>query len=257
MKKTTHGIYLLRRLANEGLRIFSTKEAKKFAIELGIRPAYVSEALHLLLKEGWVERVKQGVYAISGESGFGSHPHDFEIAMALVQPCAISHWTAMHYHHLTQQTPNTVFATTPTTSSIPKSVKKDKFRFVKVKKSYFFGLQKIWVNERQVFITDPEKTLLDGLMAPEYCGDFSEVFHAFKIYTDRMDLAKIIRYALKLDGATVKRLGWILDRMQVDEKLLRELTVFPIKGFRKLDASGSLKGSYNKKWMIQENVGIK
>jgi hypothetical protein len=32
--------------------------------------------------------------------------HEFEIAMALVQPAAISHWSALNYHTLTEQTPD-------------------------------------------------------------------------------------------------------------------------------------------------------
>lgn len=256
MKRTRVGIYLLRRLANEGIRIFTTQEAQKFAKELGIDRTYIPEALHHLLKEGWVERLKRGMYFLSAESGFGAPPHDFEIAMALVHPCAISHWTAMHYHHLTQQMPNTVFAVTLTSSSIPRSIKKGKFRFVKIKKAFFFGFQKVWVNEAQILITDLEKTLLDGLMMPQYCGDFNEVFHAFKTHAEQIDLRKIVQYALKLDGATVKRLGWILERLGIGKSLLGQLEAFPIRGYRKLDASGALKGDYNKKWMIQENIGV-
>ncbi len=254
MKQSTSGTLLLRRLANEGLRIFTLKKAQEFSAELGIDPHYIPEALHHLLKGGWVKRLKRGTYALSAESGFGTPPHDFEIAMALVHPSAISHWTAMHYHHLTQQTPNTIFAITPTSSAIPRSLDKGRFRFVKIKNSFFFGIQKVWVNEAQVQITDPERTLLDGLMMPQYCGDFSEVFHAFKIHKEHLDLKKIIQYALRLDSAIIKRLGWILDQLGIQKSLLLRLETFPIKGYRKLDASGPLKGIYNKKWMIQENI---
>lgn len=256
MKRSIVGIYLLRRLANEGLKIFTIKKAQEFAKELGINPGYIPEALHHLLKDGWVERLKRGTYALSAKSGFGTSPHDFEVAMALVKPCAISHWTAMHYHHLTQQTPNTIFVMTTSSASVPRNSKKGRFRFIKVKNDCFFGTQKIWVNETQIQITDPERTLLDGLMMPQYCGDFYEVFHAFKIHVQQINLQKIIQYALKLDSATIKRLGWVLDRLGIEKSLLTQLEIAPIKGYRKLDASAPLKGPYNKKWMIQENIGV-
>lgn len=68
--------------------------------------------LHHLLKENWVIRLKRSVHVLSTESSFGDTlPHDFEIAMSLVTPCAMSHWTAMHHHHLIQQILNTIFAT--------------------------------------------------------------------------------------------------------------------------------------------------
>jgi predicted transcriptional regulator of viral defense system len=256
VKHSSSGINLLRRIASEGFKIFTIEKALAVAIELGIETGYVPEVLHLLLKDGWVERLKRGTYALSAESGFGVPPHDFEIAMALVQPCAISHWTAMHYHHLTQQTPNTVFAITITSAAVPRSLKGGRFHFVKIKEDFYFGTEKVWVNQAQIQITDPERTLLDGLMMPQYCGDFHEVFHAFKISRGNINLQKIIQYALRLDGATIKRLGWVLDRLKIEKSLLLELETFPIKGYRKLDASGPLEGFYNKKWMVQENIGV-
>ena len=68
----------------------------------------------------------------------------------------------------------------------------------------------------------------------------------------KLDLSKIIRYALRLDASTIKRLGWVLDNLGIMG--LRKLQSYPIKGYRKLDATGLNKGTYNKKWMIQENL---
>src|SRR5690606_21618203 len=110
--------------------------------------------------------------------------------------------------------------------------------------------------EAQVQMTDPERTLLDGLMNPEYCGDFQEVLHAFKMHHDQMNVERIVQYALRLDHSVVKRLGWVLEKLGIKESRLPELLHLPIKGYRKLDPSGPLKGPYNKKWMIQENIGI-
>lgn len=255
MKQSLFGLHLLRYLAGSGLKIFTVQQAQEAAREHGLSTSYVVEALYHLQKGNWIIRLKRGVYALSGESGFGEPPHEFEIAMALVSPCSISHWTAMHYHHLTQQTPNTIFAITPNLTSIPRSIPKKQYHYIKIKKEHYFGMEKVWVGQSQIQITDPERTLLDGLMAPQYCGDFQEVLHAFKIYNHQINIEKIIQYALKLDQATAKRLGWVLEKLGIKEPLLKNLLQLPIKGFRKLDPSGPLKGPYNKKWMIQENIG--
>lgn len=45
MKNSISGVNLLRHLANQGLRIFSTEQAKTAALEIEMNPAYVSEAL--------------------------------------------------------------------------------------------------------------------------------------------------------------------------------------------------------------------
>ena len=90
-KETRQGIELLRALVNEGHRIFSIADARSTAVAVGIRERYVVEALHYLKRRGWIRSIKRGVYAITEDSGFSSPPHDYEVAMALVSPSAISH----------------------------------------------------------------------------------------------------------------------------------------------------------------------
>ena len=174
--------------------------------------------------------------------------------MALVTPSAISHWTAMHYHHVTQQTPNKVFATTPRGTSIPRSLANTMFRFIQVKEEHYFGIETVWVDDMRVQITNLEKTLLDGLISPEYCGDFSEVLRAFKMGKDKIRIQVIVEYALKLDKAVAKRLGLILDGLGIEKKYLDPLLKLPMKSYCKFDPSGSVKGPYNTKWKIRENA---
>ena len=112
----------------------------------------------------------------------------------------------------------------------------------------------MWIGEARVTITDPERTLLDGLSMPQYCGDFAEVLHAFEVRGADLDLQRIIEYALKLDAATAKRLGWVLEHQGVDPSRLERLAALPIKGYRKLDPTGPRKGPCNARWMIQENL---
>ena len=196
-------------------------------------------------------RLKRGVYAIAAH---GTVPHEFAVAMALVTPSAISHWTAMHYHHITEQTPHKIFATTPSGTSIPKSPMITSYRFIQVKKEHYFGIETIWVDSIKVQITNIEKTLLDGLASPEYCGDFNEVLHGFTMGKDRIRIPVIVEYALKLEKTVAKRLGFILEGMGIEDKYLAVLLELPIKSYCKLDPSGPLKGTYNLKWKIRENL---
>ena len=262
---STAGTELARMLAEVGDRIFTAERARGLADALGISPGYVRQALHHLAKAGWISRLRRGTYALSGAVP-GSLPlHEFEIAMALVQPAAISHWSALSYHGLTEQTPHHVFVLTPA-RSVPRTRGKKKlaepgypvgntvFRFVQVKPEHFFGIEEVWVEEARIKITDPERTLLDGLMAPHYCGDFSEVLHAFEMRKSNLDLERIIGYALKLDAAIAKRLGWVLEHQGAKPSRLKELQTVPIKGYRVLDPTGPRRGPCNSRWMIQENL---
>lgn len=251
MKNSPLGISLLRHLTDQGLRIFSTAQAQAAGLKIGMNPEYVSEALHHLKNGGWVTRLKRGVYAIAA---YGPAPHEFAIAMALVTPSAISHWTAMHYHHITEQTPNKVFAITPKGTAIPRSLANSMFRFIQVKEEHYFGIETVWVDDMRVQITNLEKTLLDGLISPEYCGDFSEVLHAFKMAKDKIRIQTIVEYALKLDKAVAKRLGLILDGLGTEKKHLDPLLKIRMKSYCKFDPSGPVKGPYNTKWKIRENA---
>lgn len=251
MKNSILGISLLRFLANQGLRIFSIEQAQVAALEIKMNPAYVGEALHHMKNGGWVTRIKRGIYAIAA---YGPVPHEFAIAMALVTPSAISHWTAMHYHHITEQTPRKIFATTPRGTSIPRSLTNTSFRFIQIKQEHYFGIETIWMDDMKVQITNIEKTLLDGLTSPEYCGDFNEVLQAFKMGKDKMRIPIIIEYALKLEKAVAKRLGFILEGIGIEDQYLQDLLNLPTSSYCKFDPSGPLKGSYNSKWKIRENL---
>ncbi|MCB4756236.1 MAG: hypothetical protein LHV69_04275 [Elusimicrobia bacterium] len=266
IKKSLAGIELVRLLASEGDRVFSAERARELAPRVGIKNAYLLEALYHLRRSEWIIPLRRGLYAISHTVPGVSPAHEFEVAMSLVKPAAISHWSAMSHHGLTEQSPRQVFVLTsaPSVPRLRKAKSTDSeggypvggisYRFVQVKPERFFGIEDVWVNEVRIKITDPERTLLDGLMAPQYCGDFAEVLHAFEMRAPQLDVERIIRYALALDAATVKRLGWILERQKVDPARLEPLRKVPIKGYRVLDPSGLRLGHCYAGWMIQANL---
>ncbi|MGA2742968.1 MAG: hypothetical protein ABSG65_36715 [Bryobacteraceae bacterium] len=237
-------------LASEGHRIFSIELAREFSSRVGLNAPYLTEALYHLRRNRWIVPLRRGLYAISLP---GAVPiHEFEIAMALVHPAAISHWSAMHHHNLTEQIPRRVFVST-TQGSAPR-VASTTCQFVQVKPEHFFGAEQIWIGEARVSITDLERTLVDGLWMPRYCGDFAEVLHAFEVAAAHLDLDKIVGYALRLGGTIAKRLGWVLEQQGIGLDRLLPLQRAPIKGYRKLDPSGPRKGPYRARWMIQENL---
>ena len=244
-KKSHVGIELVRVLASEGNRIFSTERARELSHRVGLRDSYLLESLYHLRRNGWIVSLRKGLYALSSSVPGVTAAHEFEIAMALVNPAAISYWSALHYHGLTEQIPRKVFVLTTTEVSVPR-VRGDKgqdrgypigdtiYQFVQVKPERFFGTDKVWIGEARVPITDPERTLLDGLSRPQYCGDFGEVLHAFEVRGRHLNIDRIIDYARRLDAATSKRLGWVLENQGVDSERLEVLAQLPIKGYRKL-----------------------
>lgn len=267
LKGSQVGVELVRRLAAEGDRIFSIDRARELGSEVDLKDSYLIEALYHLRRGEWIISLRRGLYALSSSVPGAMAAHEFEVAMALVTPAAISHWSALHYHGLTEQAPRKVFVLTTTGASIPRLRKPHArrasdgypvgdtlYQFIQIKPERYFGIKKVWIDEARVTITDPEKTLLDGLSMPQYCGDFSEVLHAFEARGKELDLNQIIKYALKFGVVIVKRLGWVLERQGVKLARLEPLMELPIKGYRKLDPTGPRKGHCNRRWMIQENL---
>jgi predicted transcriptional regulator of viral defense system len=254
-------------LVGEGDRIFTTARARELAPLVGLSEGYLRQALFHLARSGWLVRLRKGLYALSSSVPGVTPAHEYEIAMALVEPAAISHWTALHHHGLTAQLPRKVFVLTTTEVSVPRVRRAESrerrdgypaggmvYQFVQVKPERFFGTERVWIGESRVVFTDPERTLLDGLSMPQHCGDFAEVLHAFGVRMPAMDIDRIIAYALELDAAAVKRLGWVLEHHGVDVSKLDRLLDFPIRGYRKLDPTGPAGGPANRRWNLWENL---
>ena len=266
-KQSLVGIELVRLLAYEGDRIFTTDRARKLAPRAGLKDAYLVEALYHLRRNNWIVPLRRGLYALSSMVPGVANVHEFEVATALVAPAMISHWSALHHHGLTEQIPRDVFVLTTTDTWIPRP-RKDRaakfgsgfpvgdtlYQFIQVKPDRFFGGGQRWIGEVRVPITDLERTLLDGLSMPRYCGGFTEVLHAVQVAMDRLNIELISEYAVRLGVTTAKRLGWVLESQGVPGSELAVLSELPVKGYCKLDPTGPRKGSCNSRWMVQENL---
>lgn len=266
-KRSVAGIELVRLLAYEGDRIFTTDRARELAPRAGLRDPYVCESLYHLRRNDWIVPLRRGLYALSSPVPGVAAVHEFEVAMALVHPAAISHWSALNYHELTEQIPRQVFVLTNTDASVPRkrtpvgangrdgyTVNGTVYQFVQVRPERYFGTERIWMGDARVSITNMERTLLDGLAMPQHCGGFGEVIYAFGEAISRLDFERLVEYAQRLGPAISKRVGWVLEQQGYEVPQLDELAALPIKGYRKLDPTGPGKGPYNSRWMLQENL---
>lgn len=254
----TASMQLAKLLAKKGYRVFSLSDARKIAHDNNIVIKNMYSAILTLSSQRWIHKIKKGYYILDSVLIGGLPVHEFEIATQIVKPSAISYFTAFHIHELTDQIPQIVYVSAPEGTTIPRVPKGHyfifkgvRYHFLLVSAVHFFGIEPKWRGEAQIPVTDLERTLLDGLAKPKYCGGFMEVLHAFS--SRKFDLKKIIEYALRLDTSVAKRLGWVLERIGYKRAQLTKLVALPAKGYILLDASGTKKGPYNRVWKIREN----
>jgi predicted transcriptional regulator of viral defense system len=80
----THSVHFLRSLAEEGRTVFTTSEARQLAERSGIPEGYVTNLLMLMVRNGWLTRLKRGIYSRSGPALGDVQVHSFSIATRMV-----------------------------------------------------------------------------------------------------------------------------------------------------------------------------
>lgn len=234
-----------------------SKKGDTFTIDEAFEISDITrESLRVLLsrleKNGWIERIEKGKYMIVPlGSEKGEYTLDeFVLASALVEPYCVGYWSALNYHGLTEQIPTTVFVqTTSRKRCREKKIFGVDFKIVKLKKEKFFGKETFWSGDEQVNITDKEKTIVDCLDKPKYCGGIVEV--AKGIRSEDFDDGKILDYIDRIGNTGVlRRFGYLCDLYGVDI----DIPTVDTRSYLKLDPTMPDKGDKSSKWRLIVNV---
>jgi predicted transcriptional regulator of viral defense system len=153
--------------------------------------------------------------------------------------------------------PNLVIYTTTSRPLRSRTIWGTEFRFVRCKPEHMFGITQLWVNKQEtVAVSDVEKTILDGLKQPEYCGGLPEVAKGLWIKKAELQPSKLVSYALQLGiGAVVRRLGFLMDLYQIGSSQdLEELQKQLSATYMRLDPSIPAEGKHLSRWKLQLNI---
>lgn len=267
------GIALAARLAESGRYIFTIEDARRAAEEVGLPQSSVAVTLGRLADAKWIRRLKRGLYAGTGRLPGGVDVHPFAVATALVQPSAVSQWSALSHHGLTTQVPWVVTVTSPKqvmTPSMRKSADDDgksqrrhlwvvgelNIDFVKVRQDRFFGVEDVWVDqESRVPIMDPERTTLDLFANPRAFGGLDTGLATLNEHGERIDLQRLVEYALRFGSKAVSaRLGWCLEKLGLREPGLERLRAHVGPGLQVLDPTRVARGRRDARWCVLDNI---
>jgi len=247
---------LLSSLSEKGKTIFRIEDIVN---ELGCSYGYAKVLANNLGKKKWLILLRRGVYLIVPLSaGVKSHytEHEFVIASHLFSPYYIGYWSALNFHRFTEQTPFTVFvATTRRVSN--REVLNIRYSFITLSEGKFFGFTPTAIGTYKINISDREKTLVDALDHPEYCGGMHEVAKCLLNARGKVSIENIVGYAERMGNtAIIKRLGYLIESLgiDVDTKIPARMRAMISPGMSALDPTMPKKGTYNTRWNLLLNV---
>lgn len=187
----------------------------------------LNTVLSSICSKGYALRVFRGLYAAVPPEFLDM---DLEVDRYLVAQSlhtgvhAISHHTALELHGVAQSTFNEVFV------SIDRSrhdlhYQDVRYRFVYDDKG--FGARDIMHDGIKVRVTDRERTILDCIRRPKYCGGLEEMLKSVAGFV-KIDTNKTLEYLGQFDETSLyHRAGYILDKLrdelEVDTDLLLEI----------------------------------
>lgn len=199
---------------NRKIDNITIQEASKI---LRISKSRLWDIFYRLEKKGWVERVERGKYLVvpfHAKEGWLEHP--FILVSRIIKNYYISYRTALSYYGLTEQIPIYIYvATTARKNRVEKELQFYKFRFIRIKKKKFFGYRKELIDNKEVYVAEKEKAIIDCLDKERYSGTLIEIIKALN--SNLINLKKLKKYAIKMKNASlIRRLGYLLDLLNKD-----------------------------------------
>lgn len=221
----------------------------------------VGELLSSMVKRGLLMRLKHGLYyIIPFEQNSMTFMPDWHL---LAEPLTrgnehyIGYYSALQIHQLiTQPSLKEQIVVAKQVKPSVLKIKGVDFQFIYHNERHFFGTKKVWVdNFNKVWCSDLEKTIVDCLFKPDYAGGMVEVAKAIVIAKEKIDFDKLFEYIMRFDSqAVVKRLGFVLETLELDLRIIDKLQSLKTASYVLLDTELPKSGKMISRWSIQQNL---
>jgi len=168
------------------LKRYPVFTVRDIANVLDKKRSYAYLVAYRLKKAGVIHEIEKGKYTLEEDP--------FIIASWIVWPSYISGWAALNYHKLTEQLPFTIqVITTRKRKNKLISYGGTRIEFIKIKNKAFCGYQRVMHRDREIFIAEKEKAIVDALAAKKL--SFPEAAEIIRNNKRKLNKGKLLSYA--------------------------------------------------------------
>ena len=229
---------------------------------LGASESYARYLAHRLVKKGWLERLRPGLFRlVPAHRGREGVPDTNPLAAGavLLSPYFFSFGTACTHHGLTEQAFAEVYLACQQRRR-PEIIRGKRYVFVYVPGDRFFGFEESMVLGEPVQMATLERAFLDAIDRPRYAGGIGEVSNVAARATERVSWKDLLELARRWrSSALVQRVGYLFDLHQAEMPpavrsalldLVRPQSKIPLGSRRRWGTKGKLV----RPWNVVENV---
>jgi len=202
-----------------------------------------------LVKNGWLVRIKRGLYTISNLSSRGFLTlSPYVVANLLVPRSYVSFESALqHYGMFDQLTAKTISVSLKTYKAV--EINSIEYRFVKTKPEYYFGWQDIMIDNRTARVATPEKALIDMVNFHKSQYSIDLVIEKLLDHQNDLDITRLTGYLSQFSITTIKIFGLVFDLLGINSDVLYTLVT------TKYSTNWMILGDskFNAKWRLYYN----
>ena len=206
----------LGKLLREGGDVLTVESAGRI---LGIDSADAAKTLARWCKQGWLSRIKRGVYVpvpVEAVSTDRALEDAWIVIPDLFGPAYVGGWSAAEHWDLTEQVFRDIciFTRRPV-SRRHQIIHNIAFVVTHIAPDKQFGTKTVWKKEKKLSVSDPTRTIVDMLSNPWVGGGIQHVIDCFRNYlkSEHVNPKQVIDYAERLGNAAVfKRLGFLAEK---------------------------------------------
>ena len=199
-----------------------------------------------LVKNGWLIRIKRGLYVISELSNRGFLSiSPYVIANLLVKDSYVSFEAALAYRGIFDQ-----FSNQFTSVSLKQYKKVDldsiRYRFIKTQQKMYCGWESVEIENMLAKVAYTEKALVDMIhfRKGKYAVDL--VIEKLQNYEKSLDIARLVHFARLASLKTIKTFGFMFDLLGLNSDRLYQ----SLGGSRSTHHISADDKTFNAKWRI-------